>query len=277
VSKLARDHGVVVCHVGEGADELFFGYPGWKRLLDIQNLCNQPVPSLVWRMGVLGLRCAGKGQSLPCEWIRRASRGGPVFWGGEEAFSETKKSWLLSSRMRRECAGRSSWEVLAPIYSRFLEHASDPNPMNWMTYLDLNFRLPELLLMRVDKMSMGVSLEGRVPFLDHKLIELAMGIPPEMKIREGKLKYILKKAVRGHVPDALLDRAKQGFGVPVYEWFMDRLGTYAQSHLEYFCQQTDYLDRHAIQTLFDQKRGKDIWYLLNVALWWKYYIAGEEL
>ena len=66
-----------------------------------------------------------------------------------------------------------------------------------MTYLDLNLRLPELLLMRVDKMSMGVSLEARVPFLDHKFVELSMSIPAAVKTKND-LKYILKKAVRGH-------------------------------------------------------------------------------
>ena len=88
--------------------------------------------------------------------------------------------------------------------------------------------------MRVDKMSMGVSLEARVPFLDHKFVELAMSIPEAVKTRHGKLKYILKKAVRGLIPDELLDRKKQGFGVPVYEWFFDRLGDLARAELNAF-------------------------------------------
>ena len=76
----------------------------------------------------------------------------------------------------------------------------------------------ELLLMRVDKMSMGVSLEGRVPFLDHKFVELAMSIPESVKTRNGNLKHILKKSVRGVIPDELIDRKKQGFGVPLASW-----------------------------------------------------------
>ena len=81
-----------------------------------------------------------------------------------------------------------------------------------MTYVDLNLRLPELLLMRVDKMSMGVSLEGRVPFLDHKFVELAMSIPASVKTKHGTLKYILKKSARGLIPDELIDRKKEGTG-----------------------------------------------------------------
>ena len=97
-----------------------------------------------------------------------------------------------------------------------------------MTYVDLNLRLPELLLMRVDKMSMGVGLEGRVPFLDHRFVGLALSIPEKAKTNGGTLKHILKKAVRGVIPDELIDRPKQGFGVPVYEWLFDRLGDVAR-------------------------------------------------
>ena len=126
--------------------------------------------------------------------------------------------------------------------------------------------------MRVDKMSMGVSLEGRVPFLDHKFVELAMSIPESVKTRNGTLKYVLKKAVRGVIPDELIDRPKQGFGVPVYEWFFDRLGEYARSELRRFCHQTDFLDHDEVVRLIEQKRGPELWYLLNFALWWKEYI-----
>jgi len=128
--------------------------------------------------------------------------------------------------------------------------------------------------MRVDKMAMGVSLEGRVPFLDHKLVELAMSIPENVKTRNGELKHILKKGVRGLIPDQLIDRKKQGFGVPVYEWFFDRLGAQAKQELGDFCDRTDFLSKQAVMELFgDKKEGPRIWYLLNFALWHKEYIG----
>ncbi len=71
-----------------------------------------------------------------------------------------------------------------------------------------------------------------MPFLDHKFVELAMSIPRTSKTNGGTLKHILKKAVRGVIPDELIDRPKQGFGVPVYEWFFDRLGDEARRELE---------------------------------------------
>jgi asparagine synthase (glutamine-hydrolysing) len=197
----------------------------------------------------------------------------PIFWGGAEAFTDVQKRRLLSPRLRQRFGGLTSWEPLRPIYRRFQEKAWDCSPLNWMTYVDLNLRLPELLLMRVDKMSMGVSLEGRVPFLDHKFVELAMSIPPAVKTRNGTLKHILKKAVRGVIPDELIDRKKQGFGVPIYEWFFDKLGTRARKDLTDFCNQTDFLDSNQVLQLFDEGLGSQTWYLLNFSMWWKEFFV----
>jgi asparagine synthase (glutamine-hydrolysing) len=273
VSRLARDNGVMVCQVGEGADELFWGYPGWKMALQIQNYNDLLVPRALKRVGLTGLRLLGKKETFYYEWLRRGIVRQPIFWGGAEAFTEAQKLRLLSPRLRKQFADLTSWEVLEPIHKRFAEKAWEKSHLNWMTYLDLNLRLPELLLMRVDKMSMGVSLEGRVPFLDHKFVEMAMSIPQSVKIKKCTLKYILKKAVRGLIPDELIDRKKQGFGVPVYEWFFDRLGEMAQQELNDFCKHTDYLDWTEVQRLIMIGNGPQVWYLLNFALWWKEYIA----
>lgn len=272
VSKLARDSGVVVCQVGEGADELFWGYPGWKTALRLQHLNDLPIPNFCKKFGLAAMRAFGKGLSFSYEWLRRGAAGQPIFWGGAEAFTEAQKWRLLSPRLRQNLAGKSSWEAIRPIRQRFVEKSRDPSWLNWMTYLDLNLRLPELLLMRVDKMSMGVSLEGRVPFLDHKLVELAMSIPEEVKTRHGTLKYILKKAVRGVIPDAIVDRKKQGFGVPIHEWFLDKLGAEIRRELDDFCSRTDFFDRDEVLRLIDEKKAAQVWYLFNFSLWWKEYI-----
>lgn len=272
VSKLARDNGVIVCQVGEGADELFWGYPQWKTALMLQNLDKLPVPRFVKHMALAGLRGLGQKDSFRYEWLRRGATGTPIFWGGAEAFTEAQKQQLMSPRLKKQFAGRTSWEAVAPIRKRFEENAWEASPLNWMTYVDLNMRLPELLLMRVDKMSMGVGLEARVPFLDHKFVELAMSIPQAAKVRNGTLKHILKTAVRGLIPDELIDRKKQGFGVPVYEWFFDKLGAYARKELDFFCKHTDYLDREQVFRLLDSGNGPQAWYLLNLALWWKQHV-----
>ncbi len=273
VSRLARENGVIVCQVGEGADELFWGYPSWKMALQLQHYDRLPVPNALKRLGLASLRLLGKEQTFYYEWLRRGSLDQPIFWGGAEAFTEAQKQRLLSPRLRKELAGLTSWEVLKPIRQRFEDNAWEKSTLNWMSYLDLSLRLPELLLMRVDKMGMGASLEGRVPFLDHKFVELAMSIPESIKTRHGTLKYIFKKAVRGLIPDELINRPKQGFGVPVYEWFLDQLGQKAREEINDFCDQTDFLDRSEVMRLLDYGRGSQSWYLLNFALWWKEYLA----
>jgi len=269
VSKLARDHGVTVCQVGEGADELFWGYPSWKLMLDLQKINNWPFPNSLKKMGLGLLKGINRHQTKYYEWLRRGASLQPVFWGGAEAFTDAHKMALLSPRLQKQFKNYSSWEVIEPIFNHFNQNSWEKSPLNWMSYMDLNMRLPELLLMRVDKMSMGVSLESRVPFLDHKFVELAMSIPESVKTRNGTLKNILKMSVRGLIPDELIDRKKQGFGVPIHEWFLDRLGERTYHDLESFCQNTDFLDFTEIKNLINHRNSDLTWYLLNFALWWK--------
>ena len=273
VSKLARENGVTVCQVGEGADELFWGYPQWKKVLALQRFLNSPFGTPLSALVVAGGRGIFPGHDRRLEYMVRHHSHQPIFWSGAEAFPDFQKRRLLSQRLRKRFAPYHSWDVINPIHKRFEEKAWEKSPLNWMSYVDLNFRLPELLLMRVDKMSMGVSLEGRVPFLDHKFVELAMSIPERIKTRDGTLKHILKKTVRGLIPDAVIDRPKQGFSVPVYEWFFKRLGSEARRELESFCNQTDFLDISEVRQLFEEHEGEKIWFLLNFALWWKTFMV----
>jgi asparagine synthase (glutamine-hydrolysing) len=266
LSQLARKHGVTVCQLGEGADELFIGYPGWQQSLKLHALNELPVPRFAKQAAYSGLSFLGKGYTHRAEQLRRGIDSLPIFWGGAEGFNHVHKAALLSPRLRKAFANYSSWEVLSPIWERFQQKAWDPSLLNWMSYLDLNFRLPELLLMRVDKMSMAVGLEARVPFLDHELAALAMSIPATLKLKNGTLKYVLKKAIRGLVPAELVNRKKQGFGLPVYEWFNLKLRSYAHDRLRRFCKDTDYLDWSQVSLLFDQNQAQQIWYLLNLAM-----------
>ena len=272
VSKLARDNGVIVCQVGEGADELFCGYSTWKRALQIQYYDDLSVPRLLKKIGLIGIKSVGKGDTVYYEWLRRGTAGQPIFWGGAEAFTDVQKKKLLSHKLRKTFGDLTSWEILKPIRRRYEEKAWEKSHLNWMTYLDLNLRLPELLLMRIDKMSMGVSLEARVPFLDHKFVELAMSIPASVKTKNGILKYILKKAVRGLIPEELVDRKKQGFGVPVYEWSFGRLGEKTREEIQDFCDQSDLLDRSEALSLINRGRRSEAWYLLNFILWWREFV-----
>ncbi|HVU16348.1 MAG TPA: asparagine synthase (glutamine-hydrolyzing) [Candidatus Didemnitutus sp.] len=273
VSKLARENGIVVAQVGEGSDELFCGYGTWKSYLNLARWNDVPVPAAGKRLGLALARRMGWSHSPQYEFLRRGAAGEPVFWSGAEAFRETEKQEMLGPALRGRLAGFSSWEALRPMHERFRASLLEQSHLNWMTYADLSLRLPELLLMRVDKMSMGVSLEGRVPFLDHRFVEYSMGIPTAMKLAGGESKHILKRAVRGIIPDEIIDRPKQGFGVPVHEWFLQRLGPQIRESVGRFVRETGLLDRAVVDRMLQAGRGNDAWYLYNLAEWWARYIA----
>ena len=273
VSKLARDNGVIVAQVGEGSDELFWGYSSWRVYRNLSAWNDLPVPRALKRLALAGARTMGWGLSAQWELLRRGADGQPVFWSGAEAFREAEKQALLGPALRAELSGRSSWEAIEPIYRRFRSSGIEQAHVQWMAYSDLHLRLPELLLMRVDKMGMGASIEGRVPFLDHRFVEYAMGIPAAMKTAGGESKHILKRAVRGVIPDSIIDRPKQGFGAPVHEWFHQRLGGMMRDSIERFVRETELLDRAAVRAVLDSGRGTEAWYLYNLSAWWERYVA----
>src|SRR3989304_3593634 len=109
------------------------------------------------------LRAAGKHHGLPYECLRRASEGESLFWSGAEAFYESQKAALLTPWVRERLGSLSSYEVVAAHRQRFLERSPLPDFLTWMGYMDLKLRLPELLLMRGDKMSMATSVGAGVP------------------------------------------------------------------------------------------------------------------
>jgi len=277
VSKLARKKGVTVCQVGEGADELFCGYPSWKIFLYLEKLSILPIPPLIKHLGLKILTLLGLKEKLYTEFLRRSALGLPIFWGGAEAFPENAKWDILSPRLRKKFAGRSSWEIIAPIRANFEEKSFNKSPLNWMSYLDLNLRLPELLLMRVDKMSMAASVEARVPYLDHQFVQHALEISPKLKTHGGNLKYILKKALNGLIPEKIINRKKQGFAVPIEDWIFDKLGEAATDKLREFSATTDFLDPKGVDKVLRSKNARQIWYILNFALWWFEYFGPKSL
>ena len=100
-----------------------------------------------------------------------------------------------------------------------------------------------------------------------------MSIPTAVKAANGELKRVLKQAVRGVIPDELIDRPKQGFGVPVAEWLTDRLGDQAQEDIDGLCRGTDLLDAEATRGVLTRRAGPEAWYLQNLALWWRENLA----
>ena len=118
---------------------------------------------------------------------------------------------------------------------------------------------------------------ARVPFLDHEFVTLAMSVPSARKAPNGRLKHLLKLAVRDLVPVDIIERRKQGFGVPVDDLFAGRLADVATTELTRFCNDTGLIDRRAALDLVRGGQGAKTWYLLNLAMWWRHFIAGEQL
>jgi len=275
VSKRAREEGVVVCQVGEGADELFHGYDSWKSNLKAQRL-NDLLPGAPARwLAATTLSAVPGMRDDRVEYAERGMRGQPLFWSGVNLFAHRQKNRILSEAVKRDTSGLSSFDAIRPTWDHFRSNAWDTGSMSWMSYADLSLRLPELLLMRVDKMSMAVGLESRVPFLDHEFVAMAMSIPGDVKLRNGVSKAILKRAVRGVIPDETIDRAKKGFGLPVGDWLGWILSNGGRGAIESFCDRSGLLDPATVRELVNGGDTSQTWAILNLALWWHEYF-GES-
>jgi asparagine synthase (glutamine-hydrolysing) len=281
VSKLARETGTIVVQVGEGADEIFAGYDWFRKYVRINELFWQQAEKLP-----LSLRSPLAALAKPLletafskrkaiELVRRLGAGEALFWGGAIVFDEDFKRRLLSGEMSARVNGLSSYAAV----KGHLDHVAELRPNSdfaaRMSYLELKLRLPELLLMRVDKITMATSVEARVPFLDHHLVEYAMSLPLDLKIKGTSGKHILKQALEKVLPADLLYRPKRGFGAPIREWFRGASGEILGSMImNSSIRRRELFNYQFIAQLIDEhRRGKrdwsfQLWALLNVSLWY---------
>ncbi len=218
VSKLARDSGTIVVQVGEGSDEQFVGYQHYLKELQYFQWFYRIVPSPVAAAAFHASKTL-KPYHLGIEYLRRAARRDQAFHGGALAFSEHLKGSLLNREFRSRVlgAGRIAQKYAIEALNSAVDTAAS-DYLRSISYIELKSRLADLLLMRVDKMSMAASVEARVPFLDHRLVEFTMQIPWHLKIKGNIPKYILKRAAEGILPENIIYRRKQGFAAPIAEW-----------------------------------------------------------
>jgi asparagine synthase (glutamine-hydrolysing) len=214
----------------------------------------------------------------PLDRLRRVLNGEPVFWGGTEGFTEMHKARLLSDGFKKSLGGYSSYEVIRGFQDDFKKDAPPgADELHWMAYLDLRFRLPELLLMRVDKMTMAAGVEARVPFLDQELIRLAMSIPKSMKYKNERLKHLLKEAVEPILPPEVIHRNKQGFGLPLDQWFKESLLHWASEKVRAFARRTPYFDPAAMEAFLRTNDPMRVWFFLSLVLWHEKWIENKDL
>ena len=288
VSELARRSGTTVIQVGEGSDEQFFGYEGYRHAFQEQTLMYDQLlrlPRSVRRGAYSAARGLARllrrgGDRL--ELLRKAAADETLFWGGIIAWTESDKHRLLSTAGRARLEGLTSHEVVLDHDRRVRAILPDADLGQRMIYLELKNRLAELLLMRVDKITMASSIEARVPFLDHHLVEFSLHVPTPMKLAEGRTKYLLKRAMTGILPEEIIHRPKQGFGAPVSEWFRGDLYLPAVAGvLESRLRDEGFFDYEHVRGLFQAHRdgrrdhGWRLWTLYNLSRWYDYWIAGE--
>ncbi|MBD0326769.1 MAG: asparagine synthetase B, partial [Pyrinomonadaceae bacterium] len=159
------------------------------------------------------------------------------------------------------------------------------DPLDTLLYLDSKTYLPGDILTKVDRMSMAVSLEARAPLLDHKLIEYVARLPAALKMRGREGKYIFKRAISDIVPDEILRRPKQGFGVPLDQWINDQLrGRIRETITEGRARERGYIEQRYVNCLLDEheRERRDhstrLWALFMLELWHRTFIddAGKS-
>src|SRR5947209_4461819 len=285
VSKLARESGTIVVQVGEGSDELFSGYDKYVKYLRLYERFwrhAERAPRLARRAASLVARPvvrAATKSAEAAELVRRLGASEALFWGAAVVFDETLKARLVSTRMRGQWGGLSSYEVVREELERIGRERPGADFLTRMTYLELKLRLPELLLMRVDKITMATSVEARVPFLDHHLVEYAMGVPRGLKVEGASGKHILKRALEQVLPRDVLYRRKRGFGAPVEAWFRGRAGRELGERLMNSpLRRRDFFDYRFVARLLEEHRrgardwGFHLWAPLNLSLWYERWI-----
>jgi len=300
LARLVKQCGTTVVQVGEGADESFLGY-WWcehyrQKYEDVYRPARQ-TPGW-WQMFRTRARAAVPGVSgEDLEIINRVRAGQELFWGGAVCWWGQMRGSLTPCTAPFEQAVECPVEGLMPhghtvrdshaVVREYLGSLDgklvEPEVLQKIPYMEMKLRLPEHLLMRVDKLTMAHSIEARVPFLDHDVVEFATKLPPSYKLQNGVGKALLKKAAAPYLDDDLVYRKKQGFGAPMEEWFREGdFGRRCQAAFdrsvlkkEGFFDNTYFSE--LLQRQMDGNGGYSfhLWTVLNAVLWHESWIAGN--
>jgi asparagine synthase (glutamine-hydrolysing) len=273
VCRLARDTGIKVVLAGEGADELFWGYTEYRDVVEHRRRLRAmlTLPKPLRRAAVLAT--SANRRPLRHEQLEGIASGRvrPVHM--PVGLTGYQRSHLL-----RSAASGPGWAPSEPAES---EDALTTLAFDTQEY-EFGVRLPELLLMRIDRFSMANGVEARVPFLDPALVDFVYRLPLDQKIRGGITKFVLKQAVSDVVPDRIALRPKQGFAAPTSQWFAGLHGNLMR----------DLMKQDALRRYFDisylgrllntgnansWESGQILWPILNFGLWHKHWIEGEPL
>jgi asparagine synthase (glutamine-hydrolysing) len=272
VSKLAAEHVKVVLS-GDGGDELFAGYDkyvveGRERAYD---RLPGPVKTLAGAVGsVMPYGTRGR------RFLRHLALEGPSrYLDASTLFHADEMPSLFRREALEHIARHDPWAAasMGPGFGR-----PDGDWLSAIQYRDLNHYLPLDILTKVDRMTMAHSLEARPPLLDHRLVEFAATIPSRFRLRDGTTKYLFKQAMRGILPDGIINRQKQGFAVPLSRWFRGELSGFARDLLlSETCRQRGILNPDSIERMLRlNAQGRDldlqIWTALSFEMWCRRFL-----
>ena len=279
----ARDH-VTVSLSGEGGDEVFVGYDRFIASKLERNVYAR-VPGVVQRylvepaVGWLPDQSQKKGAvNLLKRFVEGATlplEAGHMRW---QYFSSADQDRRLFTQAFLD---RITHDPFEPI-RRHAAAAGEVDRLSRECYVDTRLTMPDSVLMKVDKMSMATSLEVRVPFLDHRLVEFAARISSDVKFPGIRTKAVYRKAMVGLLPSFILERGKQGYSLPLKTWLRGELREYMTTLLNGSPLLQEHMNLPYINTLIDehQRHVKNhnhvLWALMNLALWHRRYIEGRE-
>ena len=260
VSRLARQH-VTVALSGDGGDELFGGYTRYARMEEARELPSRTARRLA-RAAALRMSHSAYGRNKLLDLSRNRR--------GRYAATVAQALPIAEGGALARVADAHSMDSLL---DRWFEPAAGRDFLTQMTLVDLASYLPGDILTKVDRASMRVSLEARVPLLDHPLVEFAVGLPGSLKRRDGTGKWILREAIKGLVPDSVFTQPKRGFAVPLVRWMRVELKHRLETLLGADRPVYEYVDRASVDRLVREHMStrRDhshfLWRILVLDLW----------
>ena len=253
LGKSARSKGVTVVQVGEGADELFYGYEHWLKFIRLNKLV-KPIRNTNSKVS--------RFSSHRLNLLSNIIYGRTSFAGGALGFNLTEINKLVEGGVPNNS------ESLNYVDRKWDEYFSrdDAELSKWMTLIDLDIRLPELLLMRMDKLVMQSGIETRVPFLDHEFVEFVLTIPEKILLNKNNTKPLLKDIARKHIPNQIIDREKQGFRAPIGEWIKKDIDLFYDL-VKTFNAETNLFNSQQLNKVLNGNDFQKKWYLINLSKW----------
>ena len=253
LGRSSRKNNIKVIQVGEGADELFYGYEHWLRFMKLNRLI-KPITS---KRNSSFMFDNHRSNLVSNILFNRTS-----FSGGALGFNLSEINNLVGGGISDEY---SSIHYVDNMWDQYFSNRNS-KLSKWMTLVDLKIRLPELLLMRMDKLVMQSSIEARVPFLDHELVEFVLSIPEKIIFKNNETKPLLKKVANKHISEKIFNRQKQGFRAPVGEWIKKDQNYFYEGIYEFNKSMNLFNDKYLKSVLAGNDYQKK-WYLSNLASW----------